>query len=49
MCSVGKIKHLLLVLKPKLLEVNEIANNYCFEKQLLLGNLKMLILICTDG
>lgn len=49
MCSVGKIKHLLLFLKPKFLEMKISANNYCCEKQLLLCNLRMPILICPKG
>lgn len=51
--SLGKIKHLLLALnlsrKPKLLEQNKTANNYGCEKQLLLGNFSMSILIYTEG
>ena len=35
--------HLFFVLKPKLLEENKIASNYC-EKELLLVNLRMLTL-----
>lgn len=35
--------HLFFVLKPKLLEVNKIANNYC-EKEILLVDLRMLTL-----
>lgn len=35
--------HLFFVLKPKLLEVNKIANNYC-KKELLLVDLRMLTL-----
>lgn len=53
MYSSGKIKHLLLALnlshKPKLLEQNKIANNYGCEKQFLVGNFRMSILIYTEG